>query len=228
MSDSLQSYGLLWPWNSSGKNTGVGCHALLQGSSWHRDQTHISCSPGLAGEFFTTEPPGEGLFPSIRIFSSELGLHIKWPKDWSFRFSSSPSKEYSRLISCRIDWFTLLAFQGTLKSLLQHHNLKKSILQYSAFFMFYYASLQNNQSYRGQTLKYPHSNINSLLLVINQNLRHWVWAQLTLLCYLAKITDIKHVSKGTSTSSAWKLETQEAHGLAYLIMTESVSKASSN
>ena len=135
MSDSLQSYGLLWPWNSSGKNTGVGCHALLQGSSWHRDQTHISCSPGLAGEFFTTEPPGEGLFPSIRIFSSELGLHIKWPKDWSFRFSSSPSKEYSRLISCRIDWFTLLAFQGTLKSLLQHHNLKPSILWCSAFFM---------------------------------------------------------------------------------------------
>ena len=117
MSDSLQPYGLLWPWNSSGKNTGVGCHALLQGSSWHRDQTHISCSPGLAGEFFTTEPPGEGLFPSIRIFSNELALHIKWPKDWSFSFSSSPFKEYLRLISCRIDWFNLLAFQGTLKSL---------------------------------------------------------------------------------------------------------------
>ena len=72
---------------------------------------------------------------SIRIFSSELALHIRWTKCWSFSFSISPSNEYSRLISFRIDWFDLLAAQGTLKSLLQHHNLKASVLQHSAFFM---------------------------------------------------------------------------------------------
>ena len=67
--------------------------------------------------------------------SSELVLHIRWPKCWSFSFSISPSSEYSRLISFRIDWFDLLAVQGTLKSLLQHHSLKASILWHSAFFM---------------------------------------------------------------------------------------------
>ena len=62
------------------------------------------------------------IFPSIRIFSSELALHISWPEYWSFSFSISPSKEYSGLISFRIDWFDLLAVQGTLRSLLQHHS----------------------------------------------------------------------------------------------------------
>ena len=75
------------------------------------------------------------VFPSIRVFSSESVLHIRWPKYWSFRFSISPSNEYSGLISFRIDWFDLLAVQGTLKSLLQHHSSKASILQCSAFFM---------------------------------------------------------------------------------------------
>ena len=74
-------------------------------------------------------------FPSIRVFSSESALHIRWPKDWSFSFSISPFSEYSGLISFRIDWFDLPVVQGTLKSLLQHHNLKASILQCSAFFM---------------------------------------------------------------------------------------------
>jgi len=75
------------------------------------------------------------VFPSIRIFSNELSLYIRWPKYWSFSFSTSPSNEYSGLISFRIDWFDLLAVQGTLKSLLQHHCSKASILQHSAFFM---------------------------------------------------------------------------------------------
>ena len=75
------------------------------------------------------------IFPSIRVFSSELALCIRWPKDWSFRFSISPSNECSGLISFRIDWFDLLAVQGTLKSLLQHHNLKAPILWRSTFFM---------------------------------------------------------------------------------------------
>ena len=68
------------------------------------------------------------IFPSIRVFSNESVLHIRWPKYWSFSFSINPSNEYSGLISFRIDWFDLLAVQGTLKSLLQHHSSKASIL----------------------------------------------------------------------------------------------------
>ena len=71
------------------------------------------------------------IFPCIRVFSNELDLCIRWPKYWSFNFSISPSNEYSGLISFRIDWFDLLALQGTLKSLLQQHNSKASILQSS-------------------------------------------------------------------------------------------------
>ena len=78
-------------------------------------------------------PPS--IFPSIRVFSSESILHITWPKDWSFSFSISPSSEYSGLSSFRMDWFNLLAVQGTLKTLLQYHNSKASVLWHSAFFM---------------------------------------------------------------------------------------------
>ena len=74
------------------------------------------------------------IFPSIRIFSSELALCISWPNYWSFSLRISPSKEYSGLISFKTDWFNLLAIQRTLKSLLQHHSLEASILQHSAFF----------------------------------------------------------------------------------------------
>ena len=75
------------------------------------------------------------IFPSIKAFSSELALHIRWPEYWSFNFSISPFSEYLGLISFRIDWFDLLAVQGALKSLFQHHSLKASILQCSAFFI---------------------------------------------------------------------------------------------
>ena len=83
------------------------------------------------------------VFSSIRVFSSETALHIRWPKHWSFNFSNSPSKEYSELISFRTDWFDLLAVQGTLENLLQHHSSKPSIrkkkkpsvLQHSVFYM---------------------------------------------------------------------------------------------
>ena len=78
-------------------------------------------------------PPS--IFPSIWVFSNEAALRIRWPKYWSFSFNISPSNEYSGLISFRIDWFDLLAVQGTLKSLLQHHSSKASILHCSAFFM---------------------------------------------------------------------------------------------
>ena len=75
------------------------------------------------------------IFPSIRVFSNESALHIRWPKYWSFSFSISPSNEHPGLISFRLDWLALLAVQGTLKSLLQHHSSKASILQRSAFFI---------------------------------------------------------------------------------------------
>ena len=78
-------------------------------------------------------PPS--IFPTIRVFSNESVLHIRWPKYWSFSFSISPSNEYPGLISFRMDWLDLLAVQGTLKSLLQHHISKASIFRHSAFFL---------------------------------------------------------------------------------------------
>ena len=75
------------------------------------------------------------ILPSIRVFSSESVLHIRWPKYWNFSFSISPSNEYLELISFRVNWFELLAVQGTLKNLLQHHSSKASLLQRSAFLM---------------------------------------------------------------------------------------------
>ena len=75
------------------------------------------------------------IFPSIGVFPSESVLHIRWPKDCSFSFSISPSNEYSGLVSFRMDWLDLLAVQGTLESLLQHHSSKASFLQHSAFFI---------------------------------------------------------------------------------------------
>ena len=86
----------------------------------------ILCHPLL-------HPPS--IFPSIRVFSNESVLHIRWPKYWSFSFSLSPSHEYSGLISFRMDWLALLAVQGTLKSLLQHHSSKASVPWRSAFFI---------------------------------------------------------------------------------------------
>ena len=97
----------------------------LMSLEWVLPSNHlILCSPLL----FPTS-----IFPSIRLFSNESALHIRWPKNWSF--SISPSNEYSGLISFRIDWFDLPAIQGTPKSLLQHYSLKVSILRHSAFFI---------------------------------------------------------------------------------------------
>ena len=92
-------------------------------------------------------PPS--IFPSIRVFSNESVLHIRWPKYWSFNFSISPSNEYSGLISFRMDWLDLLAVQGTLKSLLQHHRSKASILRCSAFLI---VQLSNPYMTTGKTI----------------------------------------------------------------------------
>ena len=89
------------------------------------------------------------IFPSIRVFSNESVLHIRWPKYWSFSFSISPSNEYSGMISFRMDWLDLLAVQGTLKSLLQHHSSKASVLWRSAFFI---AQLSHPYMTTGKTI----------------------------------------------------------------------------
>ena len=91
---------------------------------------HLNCYPLLL-------PPS--IFPSIRVFSNESVLHIRWPEYWSFIFSISPSNEYSGLISFRINWLALLVIQGTLKSLIHHHSSKASILWCSAFFIVYFS-----------------------------------------------------------------------------------------
>ena len=88
-------------------------------------------SPALQVDTLSSDHQGN--LPNIRVFSNESALHIKWPQYWGF--SISPSSKYSGLISFRIDWFGLLAVQGTVKNLLQHHSLKASVLQCSAFFM---------------------------------------------------------------------------------------------
>ena len=99
--------------------------SLDRGAWWVPSNHLILCHPLLL-------PPS--IFPSIRVFSNESVLCIRWPKYWSFNFNISPSNEYSGLISFRMDWLDLLAVQGTLKSLLQHHSSKASILRHSAFF----------------------------------------------------------------------------------------------
>ena len=109
-------------------------HQLLKLAQIHVHQVGDTIQPPhpLASPSSATS-----IFPSIRVFSNESVLCIRWPKYWgcSFSFSMSPSNEYSGLIFCRIDWFDLLAVQGTLKSLLQYHSSKASVLQCSAFFI---------------------------------------------------------------------------------------------
>ena len=98
----------------------------------------MSIESVMPSNHFMVYPPVlllPSIFPSIRVFSNESTFHIRWPKYWNFSFSISPSNECSGLISFRIDWLDLLAVQGTLKSLLQHHSSKTSVLWRSAFFM---------------------------------------------------------------------------------------------
>ena len=124
MSDSLRPHGLQHnrlPWPSPTP----GVYANTSIASVMPSNHVILCRPLLLPS---------SIFPSIRVFSNESVLHIRWPKYWSFSFSISPSNEYSALISFRMDWLDLLAVQGTLKSLLQHHSSKASLLRCSAFF----------------------------------------------------------------------------------------------
>ena len=113
------------------------------------------------------------IFPSIRVFSNESALHIRWPKYWSCSFSISPSNEHPGLISFRMDWLDLLAVQGTLKSLLQYHSSKASILWCSAFFI---VQLSHPYMTTGKTIAFTRWNfvgkVMSLLFNMLSNLNH--------------------------------------------------------
>ena len=107
-------------------------HQLLEPTQTHVRWVGDAIQPPYP--LLSPSPP-PSIFPSIRVFSKQSVLRIRWPKYWSFSFSTSPSNEYSGLISFRMHWLDLLAVQGTLKSLLQYHSLKASILWHSAFFI---------------------------------------------------------------------------------------------
>ena len=107
-------------------------HQLLESTQTHVHWVGDAIRP--SHPLWFPSPPAL-IFPSIRVFSNEIALHIRWPKYWSFSFNISPANEHPGLISFRMDWLDLLAVQGTLKSLLQHHSSKASILQRSAFFI---------------------------------------------------------------------------------------------
>ena len=107
-------------------------HKFPEFTQTHVHQVSDAIQPSHPLGCPSLQPP---IPPSIRVFSNESTLHMRWPNYWSFNFSMSPSNEYSGLISFTIDWLDLLAIQGTLKSLLQHHSLKASLLWRSAFFM---------------------------------------------------------------------------------------------
>ena len=126
VSNSLQPHGLQHSRLPCPSPTPEACSNSCPLSRWCYPTALSSLSPPLLLP---------SIFPRIRVFSNESVLHIRWPKHWSFSFSISPSNEYSGLISFRMDWFDLLAVQGTLKSHLQHHSSKTSILRYSAFFI---------------------------------------------------------------------------------------------
>ena len=126
MSDSLQPHGLQHARLPCLNNNSCSLLKLMSIESVMPSNYLILCHPLLL-------PPS--IFPSVRVFSNESVLHIRWPKYWSFSFSISPFNGYSGLISFRMDWLDLLVVQGTLKSLLKHHSSKASILWLSAFLM---------------------------------------------------------------------------------------------
>ena len=121
----------MWPHEL--QHTRLPCPSLSPGDCWLMSVESVMPSHHLILCCPLLHCPS--IFPRIRAFSSGSTLCIRWPKDWSFSFSISPSNEYSGLISFRVDWFDLLAVQGAFKSLLQHHSSKASILQHSAFFI---------------------------------------------------------------------------------------------
>ena len=139
-------------------------------------------------------PPS--IFPSIRVFSNESALHIRWPKYWSFSFTISPSNEYSGLISFRIDWLDLLVVQGTLKSLLQHHSSKASILQGSAFIMVQLShqyDYQKNHSFDQTDLILPTKSESLKIELMNIYIYIYVYIYIYLNIYIYFKYNLKEV-----------------------------------
>ena len=169
------------------------------------------------------------IFPGIRIFSNESVLHIRWPKYWSFSFSISSSNEYSGLISFRIDWFDLLAVQGTLKSLLQHHNSKASILWHSAFFIVrsshqYMTTRKTIASTRwtfvGKVISLPFSVLSRLVIAWSKEqisfnfIKRWLQS---LSAVILEPKKIKSVTVSTvSPSICHEVMATGCHGLSFL------------
>ena len=150
---------------------GLPVHHQLPGST----QTHVHCVSDAIQSSHPLHPllllPL--IFPSIRVFSNESALHIRWPKYWSFSFNISPSSEHPGLISFRMDWLDLLAVQGTLKSLLQHHSSKASILWCSAFFMF--------------QISHPYMTTGKTLALTRQTFVDMIVVRLTVIAFITNL-----------------------------------------
>jgi len=151
-------------------------------------QVHVHCISDAIQQSYPLMPSSSAAnFSSIRDFSNELAFHIRWPNYWSFSFSISPSNEYSRLISRKIDWFDLLAVQGTLGSLLHHHSLKVSVLCHSAFFMVQllqlYMTTENTitltiQTFIGRVISLLFNNMSRFVITFMQRSNHLLISQL--------------------------------------------------
>ena len=155
--------------------------------------------------------PLPSIFSSIRVFSNELALHIKWPKYWSLSFSLSPFSEYSGLISFRIDWFAIFAVRGTLKSFLQHCNSKVSILQHSAFFMIQLLHLYmttgktialTRQSFVGKVMSLLFNMLSMFVIAFFPSSKHFIisWLQ-SPLAVILEPKKIKSVTVSTFSPS---------------------------
>ena len=145
------------------------------------------------------------IFPSIRVFSNESVLHIRQPKDWIFSFSISPSNEYSGLISFRIDWLDLLVVRGTLKSLLQHHSSKASILWHSAFFIVHLSHpyvttgkiiALTRQTFVGKVMSVLYNRLSRLVITFLPRSKHllisWLWSPSALILEPKKVSHSFH------------------------------------
>ena len=137
------------------------------------------CHPTISSSVIPFLP---SIFPSIRVLPNESALHIRWPKYWSFSFKISPSNEHPGLTSFRMDWLDLLAVHGTLRSLLQHHSSKPSILQYSAFFI---VQLSHPYMTTGKTLALTRQTFVDKAMSLLFNMPHWLCTNNTQLTHWA-------------------------------------------
>ena len=164
MSDSLRPHGL--------QHARLPCPPLTPGASPNSWPSYhlILCRCLLL-------PPS--IFPSIQVFSNESGLHMRWPKNWSFNFSISPSSEHPGLISFRMDWLDLLAVQGTLKSLLQHDSSKASVLQCSAFFIVQLSHPYMRQTFVDRVMSLLLNMLSRLVITFlprsKYSILYWYW-----------------------------------------------------